>query len=207
MTGPEPRVAVLSNALDGIPAPRRRAHRRDVFDPIAHFAAHGMAAEELDLRDYFGRSEALEKALMAVQVVWALGGNAFVLRRAMRESAFDATIGKLLERRDLVYAGWSAGAVVAAPDLRGIQLMDDPAAQGIGHPPGEPIWEGLGLIDFHIVPHFDSPHAEAAAARTAADFYARQAMRFEALQDGDVVVKNGEDLRVLRSHPRRQAER
>ena len=142
MAGLRPRVALISNALDFIPIEARLDHFRNVFDPIAHFAAQGMDASDFDLRHYFGRSGALREALKPYQIVWALGGNAFLLRRAMHESGFDLIIKELLCDQDLVYAGWSAGAVVAAPDLRGIELMDDPDASGIGYSPGEPVWEG-----------------------------------------------------------------
>ena len=62
MAGTQPRVALISNALDYIPIEARLDHFRNVFDPIAHFAAHGMDASDLDLRHYFGRSDALREA-------------------------------------------------------------------------------------------------------------------------------------------------
>lgn len=199
MTGPWPSVALISNALDSIPIEARFDHFRNVFDPIANFAANGMHASDFDLRHYFGRPEALKEALKPYQIVWVHGGNAFLLRRAMRESGFDRIIGDLLEERDLVYAGWSAGAVVTAPDLRGIDLMDEPRVSGVGYPPGDVIWDGLGLIDFAIVPHFNSDHPESPSASLAANYLAKEGIPFQTLQDGDVVIRNGDTTEVLRS--------
>jgi dipeptidase E len=199
MAGPRPRVAVISNARDFVPVEARRDHLRNVFDPIAHFAIHGMVALDFDLRNYFGRPDALKEALKPYQIVWALGGNAFLLRRAMHESGFDSIIGDMLEVQDFVYAGWSAGAVVAAPDLRGIELMDDPDVLGVGYPPGEIIWAGLDLIDFAVVPHFESEHPESASASRAATYLTEQGIPFETLRDGDVIIKSGEETKILRS--------
>ena len=113
--------------------------------------------------------------------------NAFVLRRAMKQSGFDDVITGMLERDEIVYGGFSAGAVVATPTLRGIELMDDPAAVPAGYDP-EVVWDGLGLIDYSIVPHFRSPHVESAAAERAVRHMMGRGMRYRALRDGEVIV-------------------
>src|SRR5690606_29223683 len=87
----------------------------------------------------------------------------------------------------IVYGGFSAGAVVAAPTLRGIDLMDDPAEVPAGYE-SQATWDGLGLIDYSIVPHFRSPHPESAAAERAARHMSSHGMRYRALRDGDVIV-------------------
>jgi dipeptidase E len=71
-------------------------------------------AEELDLREYFD------------DAVWINGGNAFPLRRAMRQSGFDLVIRELLQADKIVYAGFSATACCAAAALRGAEMVDDP---------------------------------------------------------------------------------
>lgn len=195
MAGPGARVGVISNAVDYLPVADREAYARRVFDPISEFRSQGLDAYDLDLRGYFRRSEALLAELSRTQMVWAVGGNAFLLRRAMRQSGFDAIAPGLVWAEQLIYAGWSAGACVAAPSLRGLELMDDPAVLADGYQP-ETIWEGLGLIDAAIVPHFRSDHAEAEAAERTANWMVANRVPYRTLRDGDVLIQDGETLEL-----------
>jgi dipeptidase E len=200
MAGPGGRVGVISNAVDFIPAADRQAYARNVFDPIADFRDRGLDAYDLDLRAHFRRPQALLAELERTDLVWAVGGNAFLLRRAMRQSGFDAIAPGLVWAGRLAYGGWSAGACVAAPSLRGLELMDDPAVLAEGYDP-EPVWEGLGLIDAAIVPHYRSEHAEAEAAERAAAWMTANGVPHRTLRDGDVLIQNGEILDLHAGRP------
>ena len=124
--GNGPRAAIIENALDLYSEEAREMHQREIYDPAAELASLGIGSNRLDLRKYFGRAEALEAELAGYDLVWAVGGNAFVLRRAMQASGFDDVITRMLDKDQIVYGGFSAGAVVAAPSLCGMHLMDDP---------------------------------------------------------------------------------
>jgi dipeptidase E len=180
-------VVVISNAVDFIPRDDRVAYARNVFDPLEQFSSFGLAPRDLDLREYFGRAGELEAALAGVGLVWANGGNAFLLRRAMLQSGLDRVLQRRVPFGDLIYGGWSAGAVVAGPTLRGIELMDDPDLVVDGYL-SEPVWDGLGLVDFSIVPHFRSPHAEAEAAARVAGWLAAEGLPFRTLRDGEAII-------------------
>lgn len=200
MAGAGARVGVISNAVDFIPTADREAYARKVFDPVADFRAHGLDAYDLDLRAYFRRPEALLAELESTRMVWAVGGNAFLLRRAMRQSGFDAIAPGLIWAERLVYGGWSAGACVAAPSLRGLELMDDPTELAEGYDPA-PIWEGLGLIDAAVVPHWRSDHPEAQAAEQVAAWMTANRIPHRTLRDGDVLIQNGETLELHAGRP------
>ena len=195
LAGAGARTAVISNAVDFIPADARAAYARNVYDPVAHFAELGLAAFDLDLRGYFGRPEALAAALQGVGLVWATGGNAFLLRRAMRQSGFDELIRAALAADRLVYGGWSAGAVVAGPDLHGLELMDDPATLAEGYE-AEVCWEGLRLIGTAIVPHYRSVHPEAEAAEACVGYMQAHGLPHVALRDGEALVMDGGPLEL-----------
>src|SRR4051812_18278329 len=109
------RAAIIENALDYIAPELRAHHRQHVYDPAAEFARLGIEAEFLDLRAYFDAPEALGDRLSRFDLVWVMGGNSFVLRRAMRQSGFDRVIGDMLTNDQIAYGGFSAGAVVAGP--------------------------------------------------------------------------------------------
>lgn len=181
------RAAIIENALDSVPAAARETHRRDAYDPADELAALGIHGTRLDLRHYFGDAEGLRARLSGFDLVWVTGGNAFVLRRAMKQSGFDDVIVDMLDNDEIVYGGFSAGAVVAAPCLEGMHLMDDPDEVPPGYAP-EVIWDGLGLIDHAIVPHYRSPHPESAAADRAVRHLCSRGLRYRALRDGEAIV-------------------
>jgi dipeptidase E len=190
------RCAVVSNALDLIPDESRRSYARNVHDPLAGLADMGFSPFDLDLRRWFGDAAGLERELADVDMVWAVGGNTFLLRRAMAQSGLDAILQRRLAEGSLAYGGWSAGACVAGSSLRGIDLMDEPDAVAEGYAPA-PIYEGLGLVDFVIVPHFASDHPEAQAAEISAAWLAEQGIAHRTLRDGEAVVRVGDEVEIV----------
>jgi dipeptidase E len=126
--GPGVKMAIITNALDNVPVDAQLEYaRRGRFDPIASFALQGFDPSLLDLRDYFGRTTELREAILRNRVMWAVGGNSFLLRKAMRESGFECILSEALSE-GIVYGGRSAGACVAGTSLRAIALMDEPNA-------------------------------------------------------------------------------
>lgn len=142
----ECRVAIIPNAKD-YKLPQERAESLDEL--IYDLAKHGFATSVVDLRDY-DDPEPLKEALASYDLIWVAGGNCFILRSEMRLSGFESIIRDLLES-GMVYAGESAGAVVAGTSLEGTEVADEPDLAD------EYITEGLGLIDKIIAPHADSP--------------------------------------------------
>jgi dipeptidase E len=189
------RVAIVANALDLIPDQQRAHFRQTTYDPVVEFARLGLQAEMLDLRDYFG-GKGLDATLSRCDLVWILGGNSFVLRRAMAQSGFDRAIATALAGDELVYGGFSAGAVVATPTLRGIEVMDDPQPVPVSYA-RDIVWDGLGLVDFSIVPHVDSDHPETELAAVALGRMAKLALVHRPLRDGEVIVREGDAIRLL----------
>ena len=188
------RACVISNALDHL-SPDARARSKAAFDQIRALADIGIEASELDLRDYFANIAGLQDRLSRYDLVWLRGGNAFVLRRAMIASGFDHAVRALLKDDAIVYGGFSAGAVVATPTLRGIELMDPPNEVPDGYSK-DVIWHGLGLIGFSLVPHYRSDHPEAPLAERAVQFLQQSGMPYRTLVDGEVLVVDGMDTRL-----------
>lgn len=180
-------VAIVANALDFIPGEARRKYELEVYDPRAEFLSLGLRSQDLDLRHYFGNPQGLRNALRGCGLVWVLGGNAFLLMRALRQSGFPEVIREMLAADTIAYGGFSAGAVVATPTLRGIDRMDDPMQLADGYPE-DVVWEGMGLVDFSIVPHYRSDHPEADAAEKAVAFMKVNKLPYKALSDGEVFI-------------------
>ena len=190
------RAVVISNAVDMIPMAQRQAYARKIHDPVVELRDAGLDAADLDLRDYFGAPAALERDLADVGLVWAVGGNAFLLRRALRQSGLDVLLARRLAEDSLAYGGWSAGACVAGSTLRGVHLMDEPELVTPGYD-REVIWDGMGLVDFAIVPHFASDHAEAEAADRAVAYMAANVIPHRTLRDGEAIARRGDLIELV----------
>jgi dipeptidase E len=196
LAGSSRRVAVVVNALDNFPAARSEW----LVQQMNALADLGFEVVELDLRKFFSAGDALAQFLSDVGLVWINGGNAFILRRAMRQSGFDVQIKLLLSRNQIVYAGFSAAAVVAGPTLRGFELVDDPfdAPQPYEN---EIVWDGLGLIPDVVAVHFEAKDAQGEAMNGVIDRLAAAEIPYFTLRDGYALVVNGSLQTVVGGEP------
>lgn len=179
------RIAVIRNALDFSDDIERlkRGRDREFNDLIAL----GLKPDEIDLREYFQNPRGLQKALDRFGATWVVGGNAFILRRAMRESGLDDILINRLDDDEFTYAGYSAGACVVSLTLRGIDLVDFPNVVPEGYPP-DVIWGGLRFVPFAIAPHFNSDHPDSDAIQESIDYFINHKIPFIALRDGEAYV-------------------
>lgn len=179
------KVAVVRNSLDfSSDIERLRLGKEQEFGDMESI---GLDPEELDLKHYFGKRNALQKYLESVDALWVVGGNAFILRKAMKLSGLDQLLTNELIGPDFVYAGYSAGACAVSLTLRGIQNVDPIDAVPKGYP-SEVIWEGLGLVPFAIAPHYKSDHSESGKIEDSVAYFIDHKIPFIALRDGDVYV-------------------
>lgn len=188
------RAVVIANAMDDAPPEVRRA---GVDRELAALADLGLGAVELDLRCYFGQQQRLRGELAGAGIAWLRGGNTFMLRYALSRSGADKVLGALLAADALVYAGYSAGACVLAPSLRGLELVDDPDAveRVYGSPP---VWDGLAVLPEAFVPHYQSPgHPEAAAIELVVARYRADGVAHRTLHDGQAMVVNGPSTEIV----------
>ncbi len=180
------KIAVIANATDDLQNKEERALK--VAREIEWLNALGLEADEVDLRDYFNKPEKLKERLKEYGGCWVRGGNGFNLVRAAQQSGFDKIILDKNRESDFVYAGYSAGICFLTPDLHGIELVDDPNVIPVGYNP-EIIWEGLGILDFYIAPHYRSPnHPESSMIEKLVAYYEAHHMRYKALRDGEVIL-------------------
>lgn len=184
------RALVVANACDLLSEADRRPR---VERELAALDGLGFHAEELDLRRHLregGDAPALRALLAPVSLVWARGGNAFVLLRTMRRSGFAAALAEALAADSLVYGGYSGGIAVLAPTLHGLEIVNDPAAVPVDVAPDTP-WEGLGLIPFHVAPHFKSAHPASPGIDAVVSYFETHGMAYKPLRDGEVWIRSG----------------
>jgi dipeptidase E len=184
LAGAGRRVAVIGNALDAAPVDVRSA---GVHRELADFRELGFDADEVDLR-----SPEVSGALHSADVIWVRGGNVFVLRRALADSGMDRELVAMIKADEVVYAGYSAGACVLAPNLHGLEQVDDDSVVE------QPLRDGLAILDRPVVPHLDSPgHPETLLCQGLSVALRRGGQDHWALRDGDVLLVQKDRTEVL----------
>ncbi|MFI6874895.1 Type 1 glutamine amidotransferase-like domain-containing protein [Streptomyces sp. NPDC050400] len=176
------RAGIVLNALDQYGPTRGRDYGREALT----LESLGYTSEELDLREYFRAPQELHRRLAGLDLVWVLGGNAFVLARAMNQARFGKALAVQAPRPEFVYGGYSAGACVAGPDLQGIELIDDPAVLPEGYCETA-VPQCLGLVADRIVPHWRSEHPDAEGAERAAKYLNERGLQYRCLRDGETM--------------------
>ncbi len=140
------KIGIIANAW----APYSKEKSLPYIEGLANkLQTLGFETVMVDLQKYEDRTIDLKQLLESLQGIWVTGGNSFYLNWAIHQSGFDTIVHDLV-KNGLVYGGESAGAAVAGQTLHGVENLDDPAATP------SVIWEGLGLMDFGIVPHWNN---------------------------------------------------
>ncbi|UVI27436.1 peptidase E [Paenibacillus spongiae] len=180
------RIAFISNALDFATDLARR-RQSDALD-ISELESLGFHVDILDLKCFFNSRNELETKLEEYDVIWARGGNTFVLAQAMKISGFDEIIKKFHKNgRNVVYGGYSAGICVLGPTLKGFHLVDDPTQKPYGEQ-HQTVWEGLNVLDYVIAPHYKSNHPESEDIDKVVEYLIDNQILFKVLRDGEVLV-------------------
>ena len=177
------KIGFIPNALDHVEPKARKESNEKNMKALSDL---DIDVEMLDLKDYFGKKAKLKKKIDSLGGVWVRGGNTFVLRQAMKLSGFDDLI-KNLDRDNFLYSGYSAGICILAPSLKALQQVDDPTIMPYKEHK-EVIWDGLGILDYIILPHYKSDHPESADIDKEVEFCKKNNIPFRTLQDGEVII-------------------
>lgn len=161
----------------------------------------GYVAEEIDQLTQLGfpvtplplaelsRAE-VEQGLEAAALVFVSGGSVFHLLHHASRSGFADLVPPLVRAGKLTYAGVSAGAVLAGPDLFPVSLAATQRAAA-----GEPTTTtALGLVPFTVLPHYGDPDRAERSARVLA---AKAPQPIVPLTNEQVADAWGTDWRIL----------
>lgn len=188
------KTAYISNALDfSNDLERRKKSEQSDIDDLREF---DLDIEIVDLRNYFGKKKELENKINQFGVIWVRGGNAFVLRQAMKISGFDEILKEMINNDKVLYGGYSAGVCVLAPSLKGLELVDDPNVKPYENQ-NETIWDGLNILNYSVVPHYKSDHSESEKVNSVIKYMIENKIPFKALKDGEVIIINRDEDKVL----------
>lgn len=183
MASGDKRIAFIPNAMDfATDIPRLE---KSIGGDIDSLKSIGLNPTIFDLKNYFDKSDSLAKEIDKYSGIFMRGGNAFVLRRAMFDSGLDKVIQDMRSNPDFVVAGYSAGPCVLSPSLKGLDLVDDPKMVNSVYQKNV-IWDGLGIIDFVFVSHYQSDHPETEDINKVIKYLKTNNINYQTFRDGEV---------------------
>ena len=180
------RIGHIINARDKVNI-NPEALKRIENEELGILRELGFDAEPLNLQHYFNKETALKERLQELGGVWISGGNTFVLRQAMKLSSFDRHLNELKKNPDFLYAGYSAAACILSKSLKPIDQVDKPFYYPYKEIQ-ETIWEGLGLLDYIILPHYKSDHPESEMIGKEVERCIANNWAYKTLRDGEVLI-------------------
>ena len=189
MLGQNKRAAIIANAVDSMSTRDRKNRIKKEQERLLEI---GIESDELDLRDYFNNPDGLRDKAAEYGMLWVRGGDVYLLRDAMLRSGFDMALLPMIRDDKLLYAGYSAGVIITAPDLTGSHLVDDPMSLIEQYGEG---WNGemsgLSIVDFYFATHYESTEPWAASVNKYVEFMQTQGHKVVTLRDGDVYIGPG----------------
>ena len=156
LVGEGRKALFIENARDYYPDEKRA---NDLQEKLTMLSELGFETEELNLRDYFGEHDKLREFIDSYKpdLIYASGGNIFLLATAYRLSGFNEILREDLAKDKYVYGGFSAGAMAICKTIRFYEyghLVSErvPEIYGV-----DAVLDGVGLVDYQLVPHANVP--------------------------------------------------
>lgn len=200
MVGDNRRALVIFNARDYKTKEERVI---SVQRTLADLSAINLKPEELNLKKYFNKPDELREYIDNYDpgCIFVDGGNIYLLATALHLSGMDEILRQGLENDNYVYAGYSAGAIVASKDLG---IFTDSFGKRRGDLVetaeqlyGEVYQKGLGIIDEYIIPHMDREDFAIATAKAYKDVSVANFVPVP-LNDSDVTIVNNASMEILK---------
>lgn len=183
---PTKQIAIIPNALDFRGANNEQT-KQSLENKTSRLTELGFDAEVVDLKKYFGKYEELKRLIDKKGSLFILGGNVFVLRQAMKLSGLDEIIISNKDDPKFLYAGYSAAGCVLAPSLEIYKGVDNFEQTPYPEQPTA-ITEGLGLVDFYFMPHWNSDHPESKRVGKLIEYCKKHELKYKPVKDGEVLI-------------------
>jgi dipeptidase E len=140
------KVLFVANASD----PYDREHWWVELDRQA-FKQLGFNIHEVDVRNV--TPQVFGQMLSESNVLHVCGGSVYYIMALLREKKLDEIIMNAIRDDAVVYSGTSAGSIIVSNNLRPVSYD----LEEIEHINKVPEHNGLGIINFTILPHANNP--------------------------------------------------
>ncbi len=195
LVGEGRKALFIENARDYYPDEKRA---NDLQEKLAMLSELGFEVEELNLRNYFSKQDKLREFLDLYKpdLIYASGGNVFLLATAYHLSGFDEILREDLANDKYVYGGFSAGTIAICKTIRFYghnHLVPErvPEIYGV-----DAVLDGVGLVDYQLVPHANVPKW-LEATKKYIKCIEEAGLKALPLNQEAVIVVNGDNQRVL----------
>ena len=185
----------IENARDYYPDEKRA---NDLQEKLAMLSKLGFEVEELNLRNYFGKQDKLRNFIDSYKpdLIYASGGNVFLLATAYHLSGFDEILREDLANDKYKYGGFSAGTMAICKTIR-IYGHDHLVPERVPEVYGvNAVLDGVGLVDYQLIPHADVPEY----LETTKEYIKRierAGLKAQPLNQEAVIVIDGDSQRIL----------
>lgn len=177
------KLLLIFNALD---AKSEEKINNNINEDINLLKQIGFDIKVIDLKDYFGKQEDLKNEFIKYSTYCVMGGNVFVLRQAMKYSGFDEFLLEISNNPNYMYIGYSAGSCVLCNNLTILDIVDEPISF---YKNSDVIYDGIGLIDYLIIPHYKSNYHKSYLIDETVEKCKKENIEFKTITDGDVIIK------------------
>ena len=178
------KILLIFNALD---AKGQDKINNNVKEDINLLRQIGFEVTVIDLKEYFGKYDELNKICQNYDAFCVMGGNVFVLRQAIKYSGFDTFLKKISNNDNYLYIGYSAGSCVLSKRLDIFESVDEPIDF---YNKGKIIYEGIGFIDYTFIPHYKSNYHKAYLIDEIVNICEKDNIEYKAFRDGEVIIEN-----------------
>ena len=147
----------------------------------------GMQITELNISTT--EAPKIKEIIKNTDCIYISGGNTFYLLQELRKTGVDELIKQHILAGKL-YIGESAGAVITAPNIEYVCLMDDPNE-------GKELtnFEALNVVDFSTVPHLWCFPFEKATKEVISRY--EESLTLKAISNTQALRVDGEGVKIL----------
>lgn len=147
----------------------------------------GFRVDEFSITDM--TPEAIESKLADKQVIYFCGGNTFYLLDQVIKTGCDEIIKRKLSE-DVIYMGSSAGSMIVGLHIDLVSKIDDPTkAPNLKS-------NGLGIVDFAILPHWGSAEFREGYLKSFESMYA-EGVKILPLTNFQYLWVNGDSMKII----------
>lgn len=176
------KIVIIPNSLD---AKGEEKIQKNLKEDIELLEKIGFNVTVIDLKNYFGHHNKLKEELSNYNACCVMGGNVFVLNKAMNLSGFDIFL-KEKKNEDFLYLGYSAGSCVLSKNLKQLDIVDEPISF---YDELNVNYNGLGFVDYIIIPHYKSNYHKAHLIDDVVKKCQNENIEFKTIQDGEVLIE------------------
>lgn len=177
------KIAIIPNALD---TKGEEKIQKNLKEDIELLQKIGFRVSVIDLKNYFSKYNELKEELLKYDACCVMGGNVFVLRKAMELSGFDIFLSEKKDSDNYLYIGYSAGSCVLSSNLKQLDIVDEPISF---YDELNVNYKGLGLVDYVIIPHYKSNYHKVHLIDEAVKRCKNENVEFKTIQDGEVLIE------------------